>query len=196
MIPVEPQPEPGSFETTVRRPGKAFLNEVPHPNTNQWEGKSFWRKALPDMKDAYGGICSYCAFWIPYSTGNGSIDHFIPRKTHPELAYEWSNFRFVSARFNSRKGTGTIVDPFTLSHEWFVLDFSTFFIWPNSMLQDEQRKQITETIDRLKLNTDDDLVDERFQWYIDYLTGKISFEHVRKKAPFLAYEIERQNQRV
>ena len=47
------------------------------------------------------------------------------------MAYEWNNYRYVSARFNSRKGTQTIVDPFELSSDWFLLDFTLFLLHPN-----------------------------------------------------------------
>jgi len=134
MIPIKPQPEPPSFEQSVRIPGKRFLAQVPHPVSEQWKGKEYWRQVLPDMRQAYEGICAYCAFWIPHSTGNHSIDHFIPKSQNPNLAYEWDNFRYVSARFNSRKGNRTILDPFTLPLNWFVIDFKSFFVSPNSGL--------------------------------------------------------------
>lgn len=193
MIPVSIQPEPIDFTEQVRIPGKKFLANVPKPNSQQWRGKEYWQRALPDMRKAYNSICAYSAFWIPHSTGNHSIDHFIPKSIQPHLAYEWPNYRYVSARFNSRKGTHTIVDPFKLQPGWFILDFHSFLIKPNPALATVQKHKLWETIKHLKLNDDEDLVIERQTWYLNYLNKEISFEHLKKKAPFIALEVERQN---
>lgn len=192
MMPVQLQPEPRDFDERVRVPGKEFLAEVPTPTTRQWEGKEYWRLVLPDMRRAYKSICAYCAHWIPHSTGNHSVDHFVPRLREPNLAYEWSNFRYVAARFNSRKWTHPILDPFTLLPNWFIIDFVTSFIKPNPDLLPNQKEAVLETIKHLKLNDDDDLVAEREAWVKDCGSGHISFLHLKKKAPFIAYELERQ----
>ncbi len=193
MIPVSMQPEPIHFTEQVRTPGQKFLAEVPKPSYQEWRGKEYWQRALPDMRQAYNSICAYSAFWIPHSTGNHSIDHFIPKSTRPHLAYEWHNYRYVSARFNSRKGTHSIVDPFKLQSGWFILDFHSFLIKPNPALSSVQKDKLWETIKYLKLNDDEDLVIERQTWYLNYLNKEISFEHLKKKAPFIALEAERQN---
>lgn len=193
MIPVEAQPEPIHFTELVRTPGQQFLSKVPKPTSQQWRGKEYWQRALPDMRRAYKSICAYSAFWIPHSTGNHSIDHFIPKSGQPSLAYEWSNYRYVSARFNSRKGTHTIVEPFKLLPGWFIIDFKSFFIKPNPELSTNQKDKLWETIKYLKLNDDDDLVIERQTWYLNYLNKDISFEHLKKNAPFIALEAERQD---
>lgn len=192
MIPVQPQPAPENFNERIRIPGNQFLAEVPTPTTKQWEGKEYWRRALPDTRKAYKSICAYSAHWIPHSTGNHSIDHFVPRVRDPNLAYEWSNFRYVAARFNSRKGTRTILDPFTLLSSWFIIDFKSLFVKPNPDLLPNQKEAVQKTIKYLKLNDDDDLVTERAAWVQDYYDRHISLSHLRKKAPFIANELERQ----
>jgi hypothetical protein len=165
MIPVEMQPEPSGFPERVRAPGKRFLSQIAKPTYKQWRGKEYWREVLPDMRKAYKGVCSYSASWIPHSTGNHSIDHFIPKSQHPELAYEWDNYRYASARFNSRKGTHLIVDPFELQSKSFVIDFNSFLIKPNPEFSTKEQQSLRETIKRLKLNDDEDLVRERKEWY-------------------------------
>lgn len=192
MIPVKAQPEPGNFTERVRTPGQRFLSEVSNPTYLQWRGKEYWQRALPDMRKAYQSICAYSAFWIPHNTGNHSIDHFIPKSQDPELAYEWDNYRYVSARFNSRKGTHTITDPFKLLPGWFIISFKSFLIKPNPQLSIKQKKILEDTIGHLKLNADDELVEERQAWYQAYQKKEISFEHLKKMAPFIAFEIERQ----
>ena len=192
MIPVEASPEPTSFQEKVRLPGGRFLAEVPNPTTSQWKSRAYWQRMLPDMRKAYKGICSYSSLWIPHSTGNHSVDHFIPKSQEPYLAYEWNNYRYASARFNSRKGLHPIADPFQLFPDSFVLNFKSFFILPNPILESFQKQQLLDTIEYLKLNDDDDLVNERQDWYLSYQDGHISFEHLSKKALFIAYELTRQ----
>jgi len=192
MIPVQLQPEPEDFDKRVRTPGKQFRAEVPTPTTKQWEGKEYWRRALPHMRKAYKSICAYSAHWIPYGTGNHSIDHFVPRFQESNLAYEWSNFRYVAARFNSRKGTQVILDPFALLPNWFIIDFRSLFVKPNPDLLPSQKEEVLKTIKYLKLNNDDDLVAEREAWVQDYYNGDITFLHLEKKAPLIAYELKRQ----
>jgi len=46
---------------------------------------------------------------------------------------------------------------------------------------------------RKSLRDDEDLVIERQTWYLNYLNKEISFEHLKKKAPFIALEAERQD---
>ncbi|MDM8526991.1 hypothetical protein QUF58_02160 [Anaerolineales bacterium HSG24] len=192
MISVQPQPEPEEFNKRVRTPGNRFLTETPAPTSNQWKGKDYWRRVLPEMRRGYKGICAYSAHWIPHSTGNHSVDHFVPKVQAPQLAYEWSNFRYVATRFNSRKGTRSILDPFTLAPNWFILDFTSLYIKPNPDLLPEQKQAVADTIACLKLNEDDDLVAEREAWVYEYRIGEMSFSYVRKRAPFIAHELERQ----
>ena len=150
MIPLQPQPEPIDFSQRVRTPGAKFLKQIPKPTSKQWKGKEYWQRVLPDMRQAYKGICAYCAQWIPHSTGNHSIDHFIPKSTAPDLAYEWNNFRYVSSRFNSRKGQRSIIDPFQLENDWFTLSFPSLLIKPHPNLPSHQKTVVLDTINILK----------------------------------------------
>lgn len=192
MIPVVSQPQPADFSRLVREPGNQFLAQVPNPTSREWQNHAYWRKVLPHMRKAYGEICAYCAHWIPPSTGNHSVDHFVPKSQNPRLAYEWSNYRYVSARFNSRKGLHVILDPFQLAPDWFVLDFASFLIKPHPALSISQKGLVNQTISCLKLNIDEDLVLERQNWFECYYRGEISLAHLRRRAPFLAYELQRQ----
>lgn len=192
MIPVQPQPEPEDFAERVKKPGAAFLRQVSHPTTGQWKGKEYWRRALPDMRTSYNGICAYSAHWISPVTGGHSIDHFVPRVSRPDLAYEWSNFRYAASKFNARKGINTILDPFQLGTDWFILDFDTFLVKPNPCLGSEQKAAVQNTIDILKLNDDEDCVELRQDYVTWFRTGDITFAHLQRKAPFIAHELQRQ----
>ncbi len=195
MIPVKLQPEPKNFDEQVRKPGNDFLKQTSKPISEDWKGKEYWQKALPEARAVYKGICAYSALWIPHSTGNHSIDHFVPKSLNPQLAYEWDNFRYVAARFNSRKGKRAILDPFSLELDWFILNFGTFFVHPNPLLTESQKNKVRQTIDYLQLNGDDEMVAEREAYYKYYKSGDISLTHLEKMAPFIAYEMKRQGLR-
>lgn len=192
MIQIALELEPANFDTKVRQPGQLFLRQVPRPRNFEWKGKDYWQKALPEMRVAYKQTCAYCAQWIPHGTGRHSVDHFLPKRLYPEQAYEWVNFRYVSARFNSRKGIHQILDPFQIGEDWFVIDFASFFIKPNPELPPDIIQQVENTIRELKLNDDEDLVQERLAYVCSYCLGEISFSHLEKQAPFIARELKRQ----
>ena len=145
------------------------------------------------MREAYKGICAYSAQWISPVTGGHSIDHFVPKALRPDLAYEWSNFRYASFKFNRRKDTHTILDPFQIKPDWFVLDFPSLLVKANSALSPDQKETVYHTIGVLKLNTDDKCVEDRQIWVEDFCQGDISFTHLEKKAPFIASELQRQD---
>jgi len=193
MIPVPIHKEPADFDKTVRQPGLTFIASKGTVQDSDWKGREYWQRALPSLGILSKGICAYCATWIPHSTGSHSIDHFKSKSEFPKLAYEWSNFRYVSSRFNSRKGRKTIVDPQKMKFNWFIIDFSTFFIHPNSLLLNKKETELAATtIEILGFNDDDELVAERATYYDDYKSKQVSLDFLKKRAPFIAMEIIRQ----
>lgn len=193
MIPVKLFPEPADFDRNVRQRGLRFLATTPNPSDIEWRKHSYWQDILPDMSRFYHRICNYCATWIPPSTGQHSVDHFLDKKSNPKTAYEWDNYRYVSARLNSRKGRRKIVDPIGMQPETFIINFTNFYVEICPTLSDRAIIQLAEnTIKFLKLNDDNDLVNERANYYLYYKRGEISFTFLQKYAPFIAYEILRQ----
>lgn len=190
MILIQAQPEPPEFSKKVREPGQIFLRNFPHPK--KWKKKQYWQRTLPDLYRAYNGVCAYCAEWIPYTTGDSTVDHFIPKSVRPQLAYEWSNYRLASLRFNGRKKEyQDVLDPFTLGPDWFILVFPSLQIGPNHELTNSQAKLVTDTISRLKLN-DEICISSRERWIKDFC-DRFDFEYLRQNAPFIAYELRRQD---
>ncbi|WP_148289404.1 hypothetical protein [Fibrella aestuarina] len=196
MIPVTPKQEPGDFDIKVRQKGLKFLKTTPRPRGSEWIRKEYWRKCIPELQTSYDNICAYCAIKIPAHTGDPTVDHYISRDVDPSLAYEWANFRLAARRFNSRKLNYTIVDPFTVQYGWFVLDFRTYLIHPNNQpnfLDSNQYSLVDFTIRKLKLNIDDNLVQARLGIIRDYVKNKVQFSYLQENAPFIAYELGRQN---
>ncbi|MFN7528436.1 MAG: hypothetical protein ACK5QA_13580 [Dolichospermum sp.] len=193
MIPVKPQPEPDDFDEKVRQPGLVFLSKVPNPKTEDWKKHDYWVKSLPDLYTSYNKICAYSAQWIPRPEGSPSVDHFLPKSPKPELAYEWHNFRLACLSLNQRKGTQLdVIDPFELPVNSFILDFPSLIIKPNPELLYPLKGRVISTINRLELNDYDKCIDGRLEWLKTYYEDNSSFDSLKRKAPFIAYELERQ----
>lgn len=194
MIPVQPQPEPADFSEKVREKGAAFLRKVPHPKTPDWVNKEYWQASLDDLCEAYERICAYSAQWIPRTEGSPTVDHFIPKSVKPEWAYEWHNFRLACLKLNTRKRDyQDVLDPFELQANCFILDFPSLLIKPNQNIPDPRKEKVIATIKRLKLNEDDNCVKGRLDWLMPYCRKEYPFDYLKRKAPFIAYELERQN---
>jgi len=143
------------------------------------------------LYEAYNGVCSYIAHWIPRSS-NPNVDHFIPKSVRPDLAYEWNNYRLACPLVNTYKlNYQDVLDPFMLSKDWFFLDFPSLLTRPNPELPYQDQQKIWATIKRLRLN-EEVFVSDRSDWLKDYCQGKKDLSVLKHEAPFIAYELERQ----
>ena len=140
-------------------------------------------RVLPQMRDGYRGVCSYATTWIPPSVGNHSVDHCVPKSQNSKAAYESTSSRYVSARFNGRKGVKSILDPFRTAPSMVCAGLQSFLIFPNAMLDDAPSREVADTIGILKLNSDDDLVNERATYFNPYVSGHMTFAHLRGWLP-------------
>lgn len=189
MIPVKKQPPPSDFVEKVENPGKKFLAEYPQPE----KFRKYWRRIERELYEAYSGICAYSCTWIPRVTGARTVEHFKPMSKYPDEAYNWDNYRLVCSRLNGRKKDfEDVLDPFTLQDGWFVIDFPSLMIFPADHLSKEEVRQVEETVKRLQLDKDEECIEDREKWLRDYITGEISFTHLEKHAPFIAFELQRQ----
>lgn len=193
MIPITLKQEPNDFNTKVRIPGHNFLARFPNPTKEDWKkrGKKIWQKASKQLRDDYKKICAYSAEWVPFD--EKSVDHFIPRSQDKNLAFEWNNFRLCFEILNVNKGSQTILDPFKIQANWFVIDFDTNLVKSNKELNSVLRATINDTIEILKLN-EKVFYERRIKWIHAYYKGTpATIGGLKKKAPFIAYELERQD---
>ena len=73
------------------------------------------------------------------------------------------------------------------------MDVPSCLVRPNINLPEETRDTINNTIKILKLNEDDDIVQERCEIMFDFARGDVTLAYLEKRYPFLAVEIKRQN---
>jgi hypothetical protein len=196
MIPVQKQPEPDDFDLKVRQKGRKWLadngltNHGPVPKGTRLE--PYWRECLTQMHKSYQRICAYSCMFIPPVTGALSIDHLVPKSQAIEHAYEWSNYRLVCSKMNSRKHVfADVLDPFDISDGTFRLELFSGRIYPNPELLGPEFKAATDTIHRLGLD-DADLRAWRIECLDYFREGEISLVHLKKSCPFVYLELIRQ----
>jgi uncharacterized protein (TIGR02646 family) len=196
VIPVAPQPEPTDFDLKVRQPGLRWIKKqgldpaVPVPTGT--EIPSHWTKCLPDLRRLYNEVCAYTGLFVPKVTGAPTVEHFAPKSKRLSLAFEWTNYRFVCAKINSRKRDfEDVLDPFVLQVRTFELNLINGGIAPGNQLNVAQAKKARATIERLDLD-DAECREVRLE-YIDEFTKKnISEDYLKRKAPFVWFEMKRQ----
>lgn len=194
MIHVTCRAEPKDFENLVRKPGLDFLQKSSAPSWQEWNAHRYWSRINQDLYKLYNGVCAYTGQWFPLTLTDASVDHFLPKSKYPKLAYEWTNYRLTTIKINRRKDQFLLeIDPFRIKNGWFQLDIPSCLLKPNSLLSEQLKSKIKKVIDILKLNDDDRMVQERADTLLDYANGNINFEFLKKRYPFLAFEIARQN---
>ena len=185
MIRVHEQPEPSYFHEEVRGKGRNWLDK--HP---AGEPEPYWRgKCLDDLGRAYKRICAYTCEQVSPVTGFASVDHFVAKNPHRDLAYEWSNYRFACGAVNARKGkVGDIPDPFLLPAGAYELEPSLGLMRVGAVVAPEDRPFFQKAIDRLGLNRED-IQEDRLLRYRNYQNRKIVFSLLSEYYPFLAMEL-------
>ena len=93
MIHFDPVPEPPDFDQNARQPGNDWLAE--HPNVDR--PRDYWSQFRIQLADGFRNLCGYSAMFEP----EGTVDHYRSWKNNKSLAYEWRNYRFVSAWFST-----------------------------------------------------------------------------------------------
>lgn len=191
MIKVSPAQEPITFQNSVRSPGAGYLASL-NGGAPDFRGREYWRNCIAELHKAYNSICAYTCHWIPIDTGSDTVEHFIPKSVNAAQAYEWSNFRLVCGRLNSRKGAHQdVADPFTLKSGMFQIHFPSLNVVADPGLRGADASIAASTLTRLKLN-DKRCVDARLEWLRQYAFKNISMKFLQQKAPFLAMEVKRQ----
>lgn len=193
MIRVERTDPPDEFEERVAEPGRNFLESCPNPTTKQFQTHNYWIRVKGQLHKKNSGICAYSCHYIATDTGSDTVEHFIPKKPNPSHAYVWENYRLVCGRLNGRKGMyQDVIDPFDVETGMFVLDFPSLLVKPSPNLSLVITQEVRQTILRLKLNDDESCVRARSEYVMFYCSEDISLNYLKSKAPFIAFELERQ----
>ena len=86
----------------------------------------------------------YCHWKLSHQFYNHTYLALI--RVDKNLAFEWCNFRLCFEILNQNKGSETIIDPFRIEENWFVIDFDTNLVKSNKELDSALREIIDDTI--------------------------------------------------
>ena len=192
MIHVEQKAEPDDFDSKVRIPGNNFLERTPSPKGKQWNKHSYWKHCSDQLYISYNGVCAYTGEWFSKSSSIASVDHFYPKSTHPEFAYEWSNYRLTTQLMNTYKGDKVVLDPFEINNGDLILDFPSCMVKPQNNMSPAAKSKALFTIKTLHLN-DEEMINHRLEILLDFIAGNINRLYLAKRYPFIESELNRQN---
>ncbi len=124
----------------------------------------------------------------------GTVDHYFSWNNFPYLAYDWENYRHVSATLNSSKKDldDAVLDPFEVGDGWFEILLPSLQMVLTSKVPAALRAKAEFTLERLKLDKGKRVIGWRSAWYQMYCQKKITLDGLRDVAPLLASAVEKQ----
>jgi hypothetical protein len=122
------------------------------------------------------------------------LDHFLSCENHRHLAYEWTNYRFVSGWVNSSKGTldNQVLDPFEVEDDWFEILLPSLQLVITDKVPPEKLEKAEFTLKRLRLQNGSQVMRQRQVWYNLYCAGSIDLKGLEKMAPLIARAVKKQ----
>lgn len=209
MMPVTLAREPAHFDAAVRQKGLSAIDEMVGREPRQTHTgprrekiadleqdipsakfPSYWREALPDLLSSYERRCAFLALYFEHATGNPSVDHMLPKSKNWAKVYEWDNYRLCAASFNALKNDmDGLVDPFDCQMEWFALELVGFQVKRGPQAPAGHFAMIDAT---LALLNSAEFCKAREEYVVAYENDAIKFGYLKRRAPFIAYELHRQ----
>lgn len=187
MIPVpNPIEEPADFEEKCRKKGLSWLAKNPAAKRPY----SYWRIFNSALR---AGFSERCAFQGLHIT-SGTVDHFKSWNKNKDLAYEWSNFRYVEGWLNSSKTNKSVedlVDPFENCEGWFEITLPSLQMIVADGVPEEHRQRAEATLKEFCLRDDERAVQTRRSYMKLYEEGKLSLEGLDDWFPLLARAIRK-----
>jgi hypothetical protein len=184
VIPVVRAEEPPDFDARVRRRGADWLRQ----NLGAHRPPDYWREFSNQIATAFNERCAYSAMW----QSSGTVDHFTSIDERIELAYEWSNYRWIAGWINSSKQSvpsDRLLDPFLVEAGWFRLTLPSLQLEITERVPVELREKAQFTIERLHLVHDERVIRQRRAWHEMYEKGT-PLTVLHEKAPLIALAIE------
>lgn len=186
MIPVERVDAPPEFEERTRGPGLAWLREKDYLHRRR--PQDYWSWCADPLREAFHERCGWLAMYI----ADGHVEHFVSwdecKHDRPELAYEWSNYRYILPRLNSRKQHHKgLLDPFDVRPGWFRVELPSLLLVCTDLIPESLRTRAQQTIDDLGLVGRGDSRARRLRsrWLQRYRDDKLSLAGLREVAPLV-----------
>ncbi|MEM9556622.1 MAG: hypothetical protein AAGC60_20350 [Acidobacteriota bacterium] len=187
MIRCLPPDEPDDFDSLCRQPGLRWLAKHPEGKNKP---RNLWSAFKGQLREGFERRCAYGAMYEAV----GTVDHFRSQNNRPDLAYEWTNYRFCEASMNSRKRNhdDAILDPFEVEDGWFEVLLPSMQMVATKNVPLHLRAKAEFTLDKLALCDGETHVRLRREWYEQFVAGAIGLEGLRRFAPLVARAVEKQ----
>lgn len=119
---------------------------------------------------------------------DGQVDHYLSKKNHPHLAYEWLNYRFIAGTVNAAKGNhdDAILDPFEVKPGWFEAILPSLQLVMTNAVPPSHRSRAEFTMQKLSLINGPKVRRTRRNWYEQYRQNKITIDGLQRFAPLVA----------
>jgi hypothetical protein len=184
MIPVPRPPEPDSFDARCRQPGNTWLANNP---TSQ-KFPAYWIPFQPDLGAAFAWRCGWWAMWVT----DGEVDHYLSKKNHRELAYEWRNYRFIAGTVNSSKlrHDNNVLDPYEVVQGWFEILLPSLELVITNNVPQNFRAKAEFTLTKLKLDRGEKIRRVRRKYYERYKQDG-NLNGLRHDAPLIADAVQK-----
>jgi hypothetical protein len=187
VIPVKRVDEPPEFEQRTRAPGQAWLQAKDYLHRSG--PQDYWSWCAEPLREAFHERCGWLAMYI----ADGHVEHFVSwnecKHVEPQLAYEWSNYRYILPRLNSRKQhRPSLLDPFDVGPGWFRVELPSLLLVCTEVIPEAVRVRAQATIDHLGLvgRGDDRIRGLRRRWLQRYRDGHLSLAGLSAVAPVVA----------
>lgn len=186
MIPVARPAEPATFDVRCRQPGRAWMAK----NADAKRPRDYWSPFRPALADGFRSLCGYGAMYVTV----GSVDHFVSTKNQPDLAYEWSNYRFIDEWINKSKKNADddVLDPFEVGPGWFEIQLPSLQLKVTDKVPAALRDKAEYTLKRLHLRDDERVIRQRRGWYEAYQAGHLTLDGLARFAPLIADAVRQQ----
>lgn len=186
MIPVARVPEPNDFDTRCRSPGRVWSDANPRVA----RPKPLWIPFTPALAAGFRDLCGYSALRL---ASGGTVDHFLSVKSRPDLAYEWSNYRYAAHELNACKknADASILDPYEVGEGWFELTLPSLQLRATDKVPMAMRARADFTLQRLGLRDGERVLRARRKWLELYELGDLTLDGLRRCAPLIAEAVAR-----
>jgi hypothetical protein len=183
-----PAPEPKDFDIQVRKAGQDWISKNPNRLP-----KDFWKHCKDDLAEAFHELCCYTAMRI-IPLQDGTVDHYLSKKNRPDLAYEWSNYRYCTGFVNACKANydDRILDPFEAEADWFEVLIPSLQLVLTDKIPSQFRAKAEFTLQQLQLQDSERIIGKRTYYYNAYKAGNMSLIQLERDAPLLARAIRSQ----
>lgn len=128
---------------------------------------------------------------------SGTVDHWLSVKSRRDLAYEWSNYRYVDSSINSAKKPaweGQLLDPFEVGDDWFEIQLPSLQLVVANIPDASTRARAEFTLEKLRLRDGEDILKLRREWMNMYEQRELDLPGLRRVAPLLARAVEKRDQ--